>query len=116
MAIADYSHTVNILVGPTCPSCETDDLLPGAPTGALRGGACGDCGTEYRWYRMPTPDGGPLDPVCPGCGVSHDAEATGTAHCEDCTPSHCLYCGVTTFRSLLSANHACQVCETGEAA
>jgi hypothetical protein len=106
---------VGVLVGPACSTCEADDLRAAAPCCAARRGRCPDCGTEYRWYEVPSPDGGGLsEPTCPGCGVVHDEQETGTVYCEDCGPSDCAYCGATTLRWLLSENLACRVCETGD--
>jgi hypothetical protein len=106
---ASTSHIIIVLVGPTCPSCEANDLRLGAPSGALGQGQCADCGTEYRAYQEP-------ESTCPGCGMPHDEQASGAVFCEDCEPSDCLYCGQPTPRGMLSEHHACTVCELGEAA
>lgn len=45
---------VSVLIGPTCPTCESDDLHEGAPVGDPKDGRCRDCGTEYRWYAAET--------------------------------------------------------------
>jgi hypothetical protein len=103
---------ITVLVGPTCPTCASDDLRWGAPLGALWHGQCRNCGTEYRWYETPPP----ADPICPGCGWWHDEHETGAVFCEDCELSDCAYCGYTTYRRLLSENLACVVCERGEVA
>ncbi len=101
--------TLTVLVGPTCPTCETDDL-----SWEARGhDRCPDCGTEYRRYVDPG-EGDDPRPTCPGCGVDHDPSDAGTAYCEDCGPSDCAFCGVTTLRWLLSENLACRVCEGEE--
>lgn len=105
------AHTVTVLVGPTCPTCQSDDLRWGAPLGALWHGQCRDCGTEYHWYQAPEPE-----PTCPGCGLPHYEQATGTVCCDDCGPSECTYCGAPTYRWMLSEHHACVTCERGEAA
>ena len=115
MAIADH-HIITVLVGPTCPTCDSDDLRWGAPLGALWHGQCRDCGTEYRSYRVPEPDDieARPEPACDSCGSPHvDA---GEPLCEDCALSDCLYCGAPTNRCNLSANLACRMCEEGEAA
>ena len=49
-----FDRMVSVLIGPACPTCESDDLHEGAPVGALRDGRCRDCGTEYRWYAAET--------------------------------------------------------------
>lgn len=46
MAASTPDQMVSVLVGPSCPTCEPDDLHRGAPSGALRDGCCRDCGTE----------------------------------------------------------------------
>lgn len=104
-------NNLAVLVGPTCPACASDDLRWGAPLGALRQGECRNCGTEYRWYAQPQPE-----PICPGCGIPHDERHAGDVFCEDCEPADCKYCGAQTARAMLSANHACVVCERGEVA
>ena len=44
-----HTEFLSVLVGPTCPTCEADDLRWGAPLGApCQDGRCRDCGTEYR--------------------------------------------------------------------
>jgi hypothetical protein len=114
------AHTITVLIGPTCPTCEPDDLNSlGAPRGALR--QCPDCGTEYRRYRLPTPSESPnvearCEVVCPSCGLPHDHGDTGSPFCEDCELSDCMYCGMPTNRCNLSENLACRVCEEGEVA
>ena len=105
------SRFISVLVGPSCPTCESDDLRWGAPSGALWHGACRDCGTEYRWYEEPEPEA-----KCPGCGLLHDERQTGTIFCEDCQPSDCKFCGATTARGMLSEHRACITCERGEVA
>lgn len=101
---------INVLVGPTCPTCESDDLRWGTPLGALWQGQCRDCGTEYRTYEVLP------EPTCPGCGLPHDEDDRGTPFCEDCGPSDCAYCGASNLRWMLSENLACLLCETGEVA
>jgi|GEM_PF-6645732 len=113
--LADYGRVASVLVGPTCSICEADDLHQGVPIGALRCGACPDCGTAYRWYEVPVVDDEPQEPTCPGCGV-HSEEDGEAVTCEDCGPSDCVWCGKTVYRWMLSENLACQVCEQGEAA
>lgn len=100
-------NVVTVLVGPSCPSCESHDLRWAAPLGAVQWGQCRDCGTEYRWYE---------EPMCPGCRMPHDEQQTGNAYCEDCGPSDCAFCGSTVLRPELSENLACLVCERGEVA
>jgi hypothetical protein len=107
-----HDQQISVLVGPTCPTCESDDLRWGAPLGALWHGQCRDCGTEYHWYEASSDD----DPTCPRCGQPHDEQQTGMPFCEDCEQSDCKFCGATTFRDLLSVNLACRTCEQGEAA
>ena len=115
-------HLVSVLVGPTCPTCASDDLRWGAPRGALSSGQCRDCGTEYRWYRLPSADGSPDDVdavdehTCPACGRHHYDTEPASPFCEGCQPSDCAYCGITTHRRTLSENLACETCEQGEAA
>jgi hypothetical protein len=104
-------RNISILVGPTCPTCESADLRWGAPLGALWHNQCRDCGTEYRWYQAPETEG-----TCPGCGAPHDEQASGEVFCEDCEPSDRAYCGTTTARGMLSEHLACVTCERGEAA
>ena len=95
MATSDQHITV--LVGPTCPTCASDDLRWGAPLGALWHGQCRDCGTEYRWYEAP--DDLQPQPTCPGCGLlAPTSSSRARRYCEDCEPSDCAYCGVTTLR------------------
>jgi hypothetical protein len=106
---------VSVLVGPTCPTCASDDLRWRAPLGALSWGQCRDCGTEYHWYEEPVTDEAP-EPMCPGCAMPHDEDEKGTVFCEDCGPSDCAYCGRTTLRWMLSENLACTECEGSEAA
>jgi hypothetical protein len=116
MTATSHDRQVNVLVGPTCPTCASDDLRWGAPLGALWHGQCRDCGTEYRWFSAPV--GGadtPPEVICPGCGVAHEGHGSDTAYCEDCGPSDCAYCGATTLRWQLSENRACSTCELGEA-
>jgi hypothetical protein len=107
---------VTVLVGPTCPTCESDDLRWGAPLGALWHGQCRDCGTEYHWYEVPPGEGVEPEPTCPACGLPHNEQQTGEPFCEDCGLSDCAFCGVTTHRPMLSENLACRVCEGSEAA
>ena len=102
-------HMITVLVGPTCPTCEADDLSLGAPAGAPTKGQCDDCGTEYRAYQEP-------EATCADGGMPHDEQASGDVFCEDCEPTDCLYCGTPTPRGMLSEHHACTVCELGEAA
>jgi hypothetical protein len=106
---------VSVLVGPTCPACESDDLRWTASLGAVKHGQCRDCGTEYRWYHVPVVDDEPQELTCPGCGVPSEEDGQAMT-CEDCGPSDCLYCGTTVYRWMLSENLACQECEDGEAA
>jgi hypothetical protein len=113
---ATSTRQINVLVGPTCPTCESDDLRWGAPLGALWQGQCRDCGTEYRAYEPPLGDGDQPEPTCPACGLPHDEEDTGSPFCEDCHLSDCAYCGFTTHIWMLSENLACRVCEEGEVA
>lgn len=110
MAITD-DQVLAVLVGPTCPMCESDDLRWRAPLGALQHGQCRDCGTEYRWYET---EGSTPEPICPSCGLPHDPAVTGTAYCADCDLSDCAYCGTTPHRFLLDENVACSICERGE--
>jgi hypothetical protein len=114
MATSTLDRIVSVLVGPSCPTCEPDDLHRGAPSGALRDGRCRDCGTEYRWYEAPHDDR--PEALCPGCGCPSADENGDSITCEDCGPSDCAYCGTTVYRWQLSENLACQVCEMGEAA
>jgi len=112
---------VTILIGPTCATCESDDLRWGAPLGALREDSCRNCGTEHRRYQaLPRCDSdrieAPPEPTCPSCGLPHHEHETGSPFCEDCEPSDCAYCGAPTNRCNLSSNLACRVCEEGEAA
>lgn len=111
-----HTEFLTVLVGPTCPTCEADDLSWGAPLGAPCQDRCRQCGTEYRRYTAPSDDDDPPEPACAGCGVHHDPGEPGTAYCEDCGPSDCVFCGVTTLRWMLSDNLACGMCEEGEAA
>jgi hypothetical protein len=103
-------HITSVLVGPTCPTCESDDLRWRAPLGALWHGQCRDCGTEYCSHHVSEPEA-----TCPGCGLPHDEQQTGAVFCEDCEPSDCVFCGAPTARGMLSENLACVVCERGEA-
>jgi hypothetical protein len=112
--MATISDYVTVLVGPTCPTCESDELRWGAPLGALWHGQCRDCGTEYRWYEPDSADIAEL--TCPGCAMPHDPARTGSSHCDDCRPTPCAFCGRESFLAELSINRACAVCETGEAA
>ena len=98
--------------GPSCPVCASDELRWGAPLGALSHGQCRNCGILYSW----SDDDEQPEPTCRGCAMPHDESRTGSAYCDDCNPTACAYCGTTVFRSELSANQACYVCETGEAA
>ncbi len=113
---------LSVLVGPTCPTCASDDLRWGAPCGALGAGQCRDCGTEYRWYRLPSTGGSPDDVdvpdghTCPAWGWPHRETDNGSSFCENCELSDCTYCGITTHRRTLSENLACRTCEDGEAA
>lgn len=107
-----HDQQITVLVGPTCPTCESDDLRWGAPLGALWHGQCRDCGTEYHWYQAPPDD----EPTCARCGLPHGDQEPGARYCTDCEPSDCAFCGAPTFPDLLSANHACLTCEQGEAA
>ena len=67
-----HDAVVSVLVGPSCPTCEADDLqLGGAARRPPRRTLCRDCGTEYRWYDAPSEDAEPPEPTCPGCGVHH---------------------------------------------
>jgi hypothetical protein len=112
-----FDRMVSVLVGPSCPTCEPDDLHRGAPLGVLRDGRCRDCGTEYRWYEMRVVDVvARPEPKCPGCGIAHDEQKEGTVFCEDCGPSDCVFCGITTLRWLLSEQLACRSCEGEETA
>jgi hypothetical protein len=104
---ASTRQVISVLVGPTCPNCETDDLR----CGALHQSRCSDCATDYRSYAVPD-----AEPTCPGCGVPHDEQQTGHVFCEDCGPSDCRWCGATVYRWQLSENLACFVCERGEVA
>lgn len=113
--MATIDKHVTVLVGPTCPTCESDDLRWRAPLGALWYGQCRDCGTEYRWYELDAGDGAP-EPTCPGCAVTHDPDRAGSPYCDDCNPTACAYCGTVVYLSELSVNRACRVCEEGEAA
>ena len=113
--MATHLDQVTVLVGPTCPMCESDDLRWGAPLGALWHGQCRDCGTEYRWYELPDNDALP-EPICPGCAMPHNEAQSGSRYCDDCNPTPCQYCGTVVYLSELSANRACRVCEEGEAA
>ena len=108
MATSTGNH-ISVLVGPTCPACESDDHRWGAPLGALWHGQCRECGTEYRWYEGP-------DPSCARCGSPCGEHTTGETYCDDCQPVDCAFCGASTFRGQLSQNRACRTCELGEAA
>ena len=105
----DEQH-IAILVGPTCPTCESDDLRWGAPLGAVSHRRCRDCGTEYRWYS--TRDS---DPLCDNCGLPNTWD-DDSPFCEACRLSDCVYCGVPTHAYLLSDDLACPECARGEAA
>ena len=107
---------VAILIGPTCATCESNDLRWGAPLGAPQDDHCRDCGTEYRRYRYEPHMDAPPEPTCPSCGLPHREHETGSPFCEDCELSDCTYCGAPTNRCNLSANLACRMCEEGEAA
>lgn len=109
---AANDRTIIVLVGPTCPTCEADDLRVGAPVGAPTAGRCRDCGTSYYEYELHSDD--KSEPTCPGCGV-HSEEDGEAVTCEDCGPSDCVYCGDTVYRWQLSEDLACPLCE-GEAA
>jgi hypothetical protein len=112
--MATTHEHLTVLVGPTCPTCESDDLRWGAPSGAPQQGQCRDCATQYRFYDAP--DDIEVEPTCPACGQPHDETETGQPFCEDCGLSDCAYCGTGTHRWMLSENLACRVCEEGEAA
>jgi hypothetical protein len=114
MATSDQKLTV--LIGPTCPTCASDDLRWGAPLGALWHGQCRDCGTEYRWFEAPDDEQPP--PACESCGslLPEGQDLHYGPFCEDCELSDCAFCGTTVHRWELSESLACRVCETGEVA
>jgi hypothetical protein len=124
----------SVLVGPTCPACESDDLRWRTPLGGVLLGECQDCATEYRGYEVPladgkAPSGKGHEASCRFCGVrylvddnnndnddNYDNHNRNHNHndnllCLDCELSDCAYCGVTTNRPLLSDNLACQLCD-----
>jgi hypothetical protein len=114
------AETVSVLVGPACPSCESDDLRWGTPLCDTLSGHCRDCGTEYRWYEVPLPSDITCNITrevpCEFCGLPHDTGDDDAPFCEDCELSDCAYCGATTNRPLLNENLACQTCEGAEVA
>ena len=112
------SSVIGVLVGPTCPTCESMDCRQGAPAGALWQGPCTDCGTECLWYQVPPDDSPsrvvvPVESVCPACGLFYEAN-DDSPFCEDCHISDCAYCGVPVHCWMLSENLACRMCEDGE--
>ena len=113
---ASYEDRVCVLVGPTCPTCVSDDLRWGAPLGALWHGRCRDCATEYHWFEPTSNDGAVPHPSCPGCGVSRHEVHPATPFCDECGPLDCAYCGTPAVLPTLSRNLACAMCENGEAA
>ena len=113
--MAEPAQHVAVLVGPSCPRCDSHDLQ-GTSQDAPRQAGCADCSTQYRWYELPLDDSETPESVCPGCGMPHDETQTGRAYCEDCGPSDCAYCGATTLRWMLSENLASQTCEAGKVA
>jgi hypothetical protein len=109
---------ISVLAGPTCVSCESDDLHWGTPVVGVLPSRCRDCGTEYHWYEVPDSECVrciSYETICPICGSSYDAGADDAPFCEDCELSDCAYCGAPTHRFSLSENLACSLCE-GEAA
>jgi hypothetical protein len=120
--MASVSGAISVLVGPTCPTCESHDRRWEGSLSNHAHAQCRDCGTEYRWYDVPPPAHTQrvvctTDATCLWCGLTFGAGWRDDAmFCEDCELSDCAFCGVTTNRPLLSENLACQLCETGEAA
>ena len=110
----DAIRYISVLVGPTCPTCESDDCCWGAPLGALQRGHCEDCGTEYRCYAAPDE----IEGQCQSCGsqLPDGQDIQDAPFCEDCELSDCVFCGTSVHRFELSENLACRVCETGEVA
>lgn len=102
---------ISVLAGPTCSTCESDDLRWRAPAGALGRSQCPDCRTEYRLYAVAAPE-----TPCPSCGSWYHHDEAGSPFCEDCELSDCAYCGTSLHRFELSENLACPICEHGEVA
>ena len=115
--MAAQGELISVLVGPTCPACEADDLRgPSSPDSSRT--QCPACGTTYLWYAVPPDDdlATQPQPTCRGCGVWLGDPDPDAVFCEDCGPSDCAYCGATTLRWMLSENLACSMCEDGEVA
>lgn len=64
-------------------------------------------------YDVTDIDGEPVV-CCRFCGRWF--ETADGPECEDCEPSDCAFCGVTTIRPLLSDRLACALCDGDEVA